>query len=98
MEETNIKEVVEEIKNASEEELKKVVEDWFSNTRTAGMKLGAQFISIAIYDVIKKHIVKKEKASLRDYKRAIDDIIKILMAQLKTVQNDSNVEETSNDE
>lgn len=98
MEETNIKEVAEEIKNASEEELKKVVEDWFSKTRTAGMKLGAQFISIAIYDVIKKHVVKKEKASLRDYKRAMDDIIKILMVQLKTVQNDSNVEETSNDE
>lgn len=98
-EETNIKEVVEEIKNANEEDLKKVIEFWFESTRTAGMKIGAQFISAAIYGVIKKHIVKKEKASLRDYKRAMDEIINIISVQL-TTQNDSEeniTEETSND-
>lgn len=99
-EETNIKEAVEEIKNANEDELKKVIEQWFESTRTAGMKLGAQFISAAIFGIIKKHIIKKEKASLRDYKRAMDEIIKIISVQL-TEQNDSEetiTEETSNDE
>ena len=57
-EETNIKEVVEEIKNANEDELKKVIEGWFESTRTAGMKIGAQFISAAIFGVIEKHIKK----------------------------------------
>lgn len=95
-EETNIKEVVEEIKNANEDELKKVIEQWFESTRTAGMKIGAQFISAAIYGVIQKHIVKKEKTSLRDYKRAMDEIINIISVQL-TQHNDST-EEISNDE
>lgn len=98
-EETNIKEVVKEIKNANEEELRKVIEQWFESTRTAGMKIGAQFISAAIYGVIKKHTIKKEKASLRDYKRAMDEIIKIISVQL-TQQNDSEetiMEENEND-
>ena len=103
METTNIKEVVEEIKGASEDELKQVIEKWFESTRNQGIKIGAQFISVAIYGVIKKHTVKKEKASLRDYKRAMDEIIKIISVQLQsldTQQNDSveNVtEEPSND-
>ena len=87
-EETNMKEVVEEIKGASEDEIKQVIEGWFERTRTDGMKLGAQFISAAIYGVIQKHIIKKEKASLRDYKRMTDEIIKIISVQL-TKQNDS---------
>ena len=100
MEETNMKKVVEEIKSADEESLKKVVEDWFESTRTQGMKLGATYISAAIYGVIQKHIVKKEKASLRDYKRMTDEIVKIISVQL-TQQNDSEenvTEETTNDE
>ena len=99
-EETNIKEVVEEIKNANEEELKKTIEDWYRKTHTDGLKLGAKMISIVVYETIKKHIVKKEKASLRDYKRAIDEIVNIISVQL-TEQNDSKeivTEETSNDE
>ena len=99
MEETNIKEVVEEIKNAGEDELKKVVEDWFSSTRTAGMKIGAQFISAGVYGIIKKHLGKKAKASLNDYRRMTDEIIKMVSVQLatnETVQND--LEENNNDE
>ena len=99
-EETNIKEVVEEIKNANEDELKKVIESWFESTRTAGMKIGAQYISAAIFGVIKRHTIKKEKASLRDYKRAMDEIINIISVQL-TTQNDSEedvVEDIANDE
>lgn len=94
-EETNMKEVVEELKGASEDEIKQVVEGWFERTRTDGMKLGAQFISAAIYGVIQKHILKKEKASLRDYKRMTDEIIKIISVQI-TKQNDS-MEENKDD-
>jgi hypothetical protein len=60
------------------------------------MKIGATYISAAIYGVIQKHIIKKEKTSLRDYKRAMDEIINIISVQL-TKQNDLT-EETSNDE
>ena len=99
MEETNMKEVVEEIKEASEEDLKKVIEDWFESTRTAGMKIGAQYISAGIFGVIQKHIKKKAKPSLRDYQRCMDEIIKIISVQL-TQQNDSKkvVEEVVNDD
>lgn len=95
-ENTNMKEVVEEIRNASEDELRKVVEQWFETTRTQGMKIGAQFISAAIFGVIQKHIKKKTgaKPSLRDYQRCMDEIIKIVSVQL-TTQNDS--EENKND-
>ena len=89
-EETNMKEVVEEIKGASEDEIKQVIEGWFEKTRTQGLKIGAQYISAAIFGVIQKHIKKKNgaKASLRDYQRCIDEIISIISVQL-TKQNDS---------
>ena len=95
-EETNMKAVVEEVKNASEDEIKQVIEGWFERTRTAGMKIGAQYISAAIFGVINKHIKKKTgaKASLRDYQRCTDEIIKIISVQL-TQQND--LEENEND-
>ena len=93
MEETNIKEVVEEIKGADEETLRSTIEKWFESTRTLGMKIGAQFISAAIFGVIEKHIKKKTggKPSLRDYQRMTDEIIKIISVQL-TQQNDSSEE------
>ena len=99
MEETNIKDVVEEIKNANEDELKQVIEQWFESTRNQGLKIGAQFISAAIYGVIKKHTQKASKVSLNDYKRMTADIVKIISVQL-TQQNDSEdnvTEEQSND-
>ena len=97
--EVNMSAVVDEIKNANEDELRKIIEGWYEKTRTDGLKIGASFISVAIYEVIKKHIIKKEKASLRDYKRMTDEIIKIISVQL-TKQNDSEevVEEVANDE
>ena len=60
------------------------------------MKIGAQFISAAIFGVVQKHIKKKSgaKASLRDYQRCTDEIIKIISVQL-TQQND--LEENEND-
>ena len=96
-EETNIKEVVEEIKNANEEELKKVIEDWFESTRTAGMKIGAQFISVAIFDTIKKHTKKAGKVSLNDYRRMTDEIVKIISVPL-IQQNDLKENVTEDNE
>ena len=93
MEETKMSEVVSEIKGASETEIREVVEKWFEKTRTDGMKIGASYISAAIYGVIQKNIAKKAKVSLRDYKRMTDEIVKIISVQL-TKQNDSNTNET----
>ena len=90
-EETNIKEAVKEIKESDEESLQKVIEDWFERTRNQSIKIGAQYISAAIIGVIQKNIVKKAKPSLRDYKRCIDEIIKIVSVQLNQ-QNDSETE------
>ena len=92
MEEQNkvISEAVKEIKEADEAQLKELIEKWFESTRTAGMKLGAQFISAAVYGIIEKNLKKKAKSSLRDYQRCVDGIIKIISVQLATQQNDLN--------
>lgn len=98
MEEVKIQEAANEIKNASTEELENVVTSWFEKTRTDGMKLGAKFISAAIFGAIQKHIKKKAKPSLRDYQRCIEEIIKIVAVQLAE-QDDSEetVEENEDD-
>lgn len=87
-EKTNVSEVVSEIKNASEEELRELIGNWFEYTRTAGMKIGAQFIAAGVASKIKKHLDKPGKTSLRDYERCVADIKKFLAVQL-TQQNDS---------
>lgn len=98
MAETNIQEAVKEIKESNEESLQKVIEDWFERTRTQSIKIGAQYISAAIFGVIQKNIVKKAKPSLRDYKRMTEEIIKIVSVQLRqqnTEQNDSEEKESN---
>ena len=98
MAETNIKEAVKEIKESDEESLQKVIEDWFEKTRNQSIKIGAQYISAAIFGVIQKNIVKKAKPSLRDYKRMTEEIIKIVSVQLRqqnTEQNDSEEKESN---
>lgn len=98
MAETNIQEAVKEIKESNEESLQKVIEDWFERTRTQSIKIGAQYISAAIFGVISKNIVKKAKPSLRDYKRMTEEIIKIVSVQLRqqnTEQNDSEEKESN---
>jgi hypothetical protein len=95
-EKTNMSEVVSEIKGASEEELREVIEKWFESTRTQGMKIGAGFISAAVYGAIEKNLKKGSSSSLRDYQRAIKRIVEIVSVQLKqqeTKQND--LEETA---
>ena len=98
MEEANIKEVVKEIKSADEEQLRKVISDWFESTRTAGMRIGANFIAAGVYGAIEKNLKKGSQSSLRDYQRAIKRIMEIVSVQLKqqeTIQNDLNVEENN---
>lgn len=94
-ENTNMSEVISEIKNATEDDLREVITKWFEQTRTGGMKIGAQYISAAIFSVIKKHLKKTSSPSLRDYKRCVDEIASIIAVQLAT-QNDVE-EENEND-
>lgn len=92
-ENTNMTEVVSEIKNATEEELKGVIEQWFENTRTDGLKLGAKYMAAGVFGAIQKHL-SKAKPSLRDYERCIKDIRKLIAVQL-TKQNDSEANEVT---
>ena len=95
-ENTNMSEVIEEIKGASEEDLKKVIEEHFEAVRVQGMKIGATYISAAISGVIDKNLKKGLNSSLRDYQRAIKGIVEIISVQL-TRQNDLNTEVTDDD-
>ena len=94
-ENTNMSAVVEEIKNADKESLRKVIEDWFESTRIQGMKIGASYIAAAVRGAIDKNLKKGSQSSLRDYQRAIKRIIEIVSVQLETQQND--LEENEND-
>lgn len=98
MEEENkvIQEVISEIKNADETELRATIEKWFESTRNQGLKMGANYICAVIHNIIQKHTQKPGKTSLRDYERCIADINKVILVPLKqddTVQNDSVMEE-----
>ena len=100
MAEQNMSEVIEEVRSASEEELKKVIEEHFEAVRVQGMKIGAQFIAAAVMGAIEKNLKKNSKPSMNDYRRAIKRVIEIVSVQLKqdeTVQNDSEMEESTND-
>lgn len=83
-----IEDAVEELKGADEVKLKEVIEKWFQSTRNDGMKIGARFISAAVYGVIEKHLKKGKDASKRDFERCIKDVLKIVSVQLNTQQND----------
>lgn len=100
MEETKMSEVVDEIKGASEDELRELIEGWFEKTRTDGMHLGAYFISAAVFDAINKNLKNGMNSSHRDFERAIKRVVEIVSVQLKqkeTQQNDSK-EATEGDE
>lgn len=79
----NISEVVAEVKNSNEDELTETIQKWFESVRTMGMKIGATFISAAVASTLKKHLHKEGKVTLRDYKRAVEEINKIISVQLK---------------
>lgn len=97
----NISEAVSEIRNATEEELRELIEKRFESTRTDGMKIGAYFVSAAVAGAIEKNLKDGMKSSHRDFERAIKRVMEIVSVQLKqdeTVQNDSTTEEVANDE
>lgn len=94
MAEEVVSKAVNEIKNASEDELKKVIEQHFEAVRIQGMKIGATYIAAAIQGAIDKNLTKGKNSSLRDYQRAIKRIMEIISVQL-TQQND--LEEEAND-
>lgn len=92
----NMSEVVDEIKGANEDKLKKVIEKHFEAVRTQGMKIGATYIAAAVMGKFKKHLDKPGKTSLRDCERCIADIKQMLAVQL-TQQNDSETEEVGDE-
>lgn len=94
-EQIKTQEVIDEIKNATEDTLKSTIEKWYESTRTDGMKIGAKLIAFAVLDALKNHI-NKPKPSLRDYERCIKDIRKIIAIQI-TQQKDGNENAEKND-
>ena len=102
-EENKMSKAIDEVKNASEEELQEVIEKWFESTRTDGMRLGAYYISAAVMGAINKNLKNGMGSSHRDFERAIKRVVEIVSVQL-TQQNDSEevdtdeaVEEVAND-
>ena len=88
----NIDNITGEIKNTSDEQLKGITEEWYEKIHTQSMRVGAQFISAAVYGTMQKHLKKGAQSSLRDYRRMADEILDIISVQLKqdnTIQNDS---------
>lgn len=97
-EEVDIRKATEEIKNASEEDLKKLVESWYERTRTAGLKIGAKMISAAVFGEMKKHLKKGKDSSLRDYQRCMDGIFTIISVQLAQQTDSEEVSDSQEDE
>ncbi len=100
MAEQNMSEVIEEVKNASEDELKQVIEGWYERTLMDGMHHGAYFISSAVMGAIDKNLRNGMNSSHRDFERTIKRIYEIVSVQLKqqeTVQNDLKTEEVTDD-
>jgi hypothetical protein len=91
-EKENMSAVVDEIKNATEDELRKVIEEWLEKTRTSGMILGAKYIAAGVFGAIQKHL-NKQNPSLRDYERCMKDIRKIIavpLTQKKDLEEEHN--------
>ena len=98
MEKNNyIDEFVEQIQQNEDDNIRECIESWFERIRNQSMKIGASYISVAIFGIIQNHTKKKSgaKASLRDYQRMTDEVIRIISVQLNTQQND--LEENEND-
>ena len=83
--------LTDKVKNIdNNEELKTVIKDWYEKTRTQGMKLGAQMICVAGEDILKRHLTKKTKPSLRDYERATAELVKLFFVPLKNITEQNN--------
>ncbi len=91
--------LTDKVKNIDDnEELKTVIKDWFEKTRTQGMRLGAQMICVAGEDILKKHLTKKSKPSLRDYERATAELVKLFSVPLKNITEQNNSGEGNGEE
>lgn len=78
------------IVNTDVEHMREAIAEWYEKIRTAGMIIGAQYISAAIYSIYQNNL-KGEKPSLRDYKRATKEIMAIIEKQLeRKVADDSS--------
>lgn len=100
MTDQNMSEVIEEVKSASEEELKQIIEEHFEAVRVQGMKIGASYIAAAVMGAINKNLKNGMNSSHRDFERAIKRVIEIVSVQLQqqeTLQNDLETEEVGND-
>lgn len=86
MEENLIASAVEELKGANEEQLKKVIEEWYETIHTQSMRIGAKYIAAGALGIINKHTKKTGKISLRDYERCIAELLKMISVQLKETQ------------
>lgn len=91
--------LTDKVKNIdNNEELKTVIKDWFEKTRTQGMRLGAQMICVAGEDILKRHLTKKTKPSLRDYERATAELVKLFSVPLKNITEQNNSGEGNGEE
>lgn len=94
-EEIKMSEVVDEVKNATEDELREVIEKWFESTRASGMKIGATYIAAAVFGAIEKNLTNGKNSSLRDYQRAVKRVMEIVSVQLKQETQQSDLEEVT---
>ena len=91
--------LAKDIKTAEDENiLEKTIQDWYDRTRTQGMRLGAQMICVAGEDILKKHLIKKTKPSLRDYERATAELAKLFSVPLKDITEQNNSGEDNGQE
>lgn len=94
----NIDNITKEIKNTTDEQLKKTIEKWYEKIHTQSLKIGASYISTAVVGVMEKHLKKGKDASRRDLERCVKDIMSIVSVQLNTQQNDSTTENKINEQ
>lgn len=78
-----------------EEKMNQAIRDWYDKTYTSGLKMGAKYMAIGASSIMKKHLHKNTKATLRDYQRCIEELSKFLDVQLKTQQNENKGENKS---
>lgn len=80
-----IDKIVDEVKDATEENLRNVIERHFNDIKTSSMKIGAQYICLGVFDAIKRNTGKGKKPSLRDYERCVTEITKIISVPIATL-------------
>lgn len=88
-----VTQAVEEVNGASEEELEALITQHFEQVRMQGARIGASYISAAVYGAIEKNLKNGLNSSLRDFKRMTEAILKIVSVQLQNTQQNDSVEQ-----